>query len=707
MFKFKGTEKSIFGGAVLLLLVCSYFLYDDSLLFSSQSRSKNELIGSVSDSYNDVRRKNSDNFSWLPASQKDQVYQKDSIFTGDQSKAVIKLKDGSLIEIQPNSLITLNLKDGQMNLDLRYGNMVGELTAGSNITVKSGKEEFKLNGDGSKARIEFAKGRTGNVDLTLLSGTSSSVKKGGQTVAVKPAVKPELIPQFPINKNLAKPDNTQPVEFLWTSRGPIIKYELQISDTADFQNVLKSEETTDQKFSVAGLPEGHYFWRVSAFNAKGEVGARTPAQNFALRYLPAPQIILPAAQAKFNFEIKAPPDQLKVETKVTWEGDKVYARFRFQAAADEAFTQILKDVETPAKESLTPKLPSGSYFVRVRGIEPENNIPSEWSQPVRFDLDLVAAKDEELPAPILVKKSIVYKMPKASDRSPAALKGPVMEWKPVAKVKKYRVQISADREFKGATQYDVDRTQSAWSQVRPGEYYYRVFSLGEAGRISPPSHLGQLLINAEEPILDAIAPIKLRRTAEMPKAPEQDIKISWTPVPEAKSYLVEVAPSDDFSQAARFEFTSTAAAVKVPAPGKYKVRVKALNEESKSISDFSGVQDALYSFANALTPPVPREPFHQTSIFLQQELKPFIWLEWKSVSGATQYRLEVSDNPDFKSPLIATVVGENKFLIKNKIPLGKVFWRVRAEPTEEANESEWSALGEFSVFHKKNETFTK
>lgn len=706
MFKFEKTERTILAGAILILLACSYFLYDDSLLFSAQSASSNELIGAVADSTNDVRLKNSDNFSWLPATAEGKVYQKDSVFTGDQSKAVIKLKDGSLIEIQPNSLVTLNFKDGQMNLDLRYGNLVGELTAGSNLTVKSGKEEFKLNGDGSKSRIEFSKGRTGTMDLTLLSGKSGSVKKDGQTLAVKPAVKSELFPQFPINKNLAKADTNQPVEFIWSSRGPVVTYELQVSDTADFQKVLHSEETGERKLNVAGLPEGQYYWRVAGFDEKHRLGVRTPAQTFALRYLPVPQILTPNQESRFDLEIKA-PQELKMDTKVTWEGDKTYNRFRFQVSEDPEFKTSIKDVETPAKESMTPKLPSGVYYARVRGVEAEQNIPSEWSKPVKFELNLVAKKDEELPAPILVNKNIVFRMPKASERTPAALAAPVMEWKPVLQAKKYKVQISPDRDFKQSSNYEVKRTQSAWNQVRPGEYYYRVYTVGEAGQLSPPSQLGRMQINAEEPILNAIAPIKLRKNSDMDKPPQQDFKVSWTPVTDAQSYLLEIAPESDPTQAQRLEFPGPGGEVKVDNPGKYQVRVKALNAQSKSISDFSPSQQALYLFDQGFLPPVPREPFNNASIFLQQELNPFIWLEWKTVAGATKYRVEVSATPDFQSPLIATSVGESRFLIKNKVPLGKVYWRVKAESTGESNESDWSKPQEFSIFHKKNETFVK
>src|SRR5690606_8140669 len=112
MSNFAKTEKIIFGIALGLLVAFSYFLYDDSLLFPKSNTQSLELIGNVSFSQNDVRRKNLDSFSWLPASRKDGVFQNDSIYTGERSEAIISLQDGSQIRIQPNSLINLNFKNG-------------------------------------------------------------------------------------------------------------------------------------------------------------------------------------------------------------------------------------------------------------------------------------------------------------------------------------------------------------------------------------------------------------------------------------------------------------------------------------------------------------------------------------------------------------------------------------------------------------------
>ena len=63
MPKFGTTEKSILAIALIVFLVLSYFLYDDSLLFSRGQNNKLNHIGNIIKSNNDVRRKNSDTFS--------------------------------------------------------------------------------------------------------------------------------------------------------------------------------------------------------------------------------------------------------------------------------------------------------------------------------------------------------------------------------------------------------------------------------------------------------------------------------------------------------------------------------------------------------------------------------------------------------------------------------------------------------------------
>jgi D-alanine-D-alanine ligase-like ATP-grasp enzyme len=101
------------------------------------------------------------------------------------------------------------------------------------------------------------------------------------------------------------------------------------------------------------------------------------------------------------------------------------------------------------------------------------------------------------------------------------------------------------------------------------------------------------------------------------------------------------------------------------------------------------------------------EPFDKASIFLQTAMEPFIWLEWKKVEGASAYMIEVSDKEDFSHILMSKAQAQNRFLIKDKVPLGKIFWRVRAESKESTSLSDWTTPREFIIYHQKNETFAK
>lgn len=721
MSRFGQTEKLIFTGALLVLMVFSYFLYDDSLLFPKANNSELELIGAVAISQNDVRRKNLDTFSWLPASRKDHVYQHDSIFTGDRSEATIQLQDGTQIRIEPNSLITLNLKNGQMNLDLRYGNLIGELAQGSSLTIKSGAEEFKLesqSGAQEKSKIKFNKAHSGTVDLKLLSGDVKfidqkkqavknlpkdavvAVRKGGE---VRTLEKPQLTLTTPDNMNWLRVNPDDPLPFEWQGKGDIARYELEISPNEDFSSVAASQMTQEQRAVITDpLQPGAYFWRLKALDRNGEVGATTPAQRMSISHLAGPKITTPLQQARIDLELKVKPkEELATTLDVQWKAMPVLKTFTWQISQDPEFQTILKEGQTTSLSAITPRLPSGSYWVRVQGMTEKQTL-SPWSEPVTFSLNLAAHKEERPARPILVTKQVDFKAP-TGDRNPASPEGPNLAWEPVLKSKNYQLQISKDLSFGEVEKYDVTGTQVVWSQFRPGKHFYRVIARGANGLTSEPSEIGTIDVSVGGLTLNPLKTIKAVGQTPGPK----ETPISWSEVPFAKTYLVQVDKSKDFSQPQQFEYSWSSGALTLTEPGNYAVRVQALDETNKPLTDFSNIQEVLYTFRTPLNAPSLLEPFNNASIFLQTEMEPFIWLEWKKVEGASNYRIEISDKADFSRTLISKSISGNRYLIKEKVPLGRIYWRVRAEAKGDAEMSEWTEKREFTLYHQKNETFVK
>lgn len=723
MSRFGRTEKMIFTGALLVLMVFSYFLYDDSLLFPKANNSALELIGSVAVSQNDVRRKNLDTFSWLPASRQDSVYQNDSIFTGDRSEATIQLQDGTQIRIEPNSLITLNLKNGQMNLDLRYGNLTGELAQGASLTITSGKEEFKLESAPTntqeKPKIRFNKAHSGTVDLKLISGDVKYIDQKKQTVKelpknavvavkkdgeIKTVEKPQLLLKTADNINWLRINPDDPLPFEWSGKGDIARYELEISPSEDFSTVALSKTTSEQRAAVTEpLQPGPYFWRVKTFDRNGEAGVTSAAHRMNISHLTGPEITTPLQAAQINLELKVKPkEELATTTEFQWKAPSQLKSFTWQIAQDPEFQTILKEGQTDSLAALTPRLSSGTYWVRVQG-QTENKNISPWSEPVSFTLNLAAHKEERPNRPVLVTKKVEFKAPSAKDRNPASPEAPKLAWKPVLQVKAYQLQIAKDVSFAEPEKYEVTQNQVAWSQFKPGKHYYRVFAKGLNGLVSEPSEVGTIDVSVGGLTLNPLKTISAVGQAPGPK----ETPISWSEVPFAKSYLVQVDKSKDFSHPQQMEYSTSSGSLVLNDPGNYAVRVQALDESNKPLTEFSNVQEVLYTFRTPLTAPALMEPFNNASIFLQTEMEPFIWLEWKKVEGATSYRIEISDKPDFSRTLISKSLTSNRYLIKEKVPLGKIYWRVRAEAKGDVELSEWAEKREFTLYHQKNETFVK
>jgi hypothetical protein len=720
MSRFGKTERTIFIAAIFALMAFSYFLYDDSLLFPKAHNDQLELIGDVATSQNDVRRKNLDTFSWLPAGKKDSIYQNDSIYTGDRSEAVIRLQDGTQIHIEPNSLITLNLKNGQMNLDLRYGNLVGEIAKGATLTIKSGDEEFKLESakdSAEKSKIQLNKSHSGNVDMKLVSGNMQLVDKKAKkaltkdaTVAVskkgevKELEKPVLTLKTPDNMTWVRTQPDDPMAFEWASKGDITRFELELSPTEKFETLASSKTTKEQGASVVDpLAPGQYFWRLKAYNSNGKVAVTSESRKMTVTNLAPPEIVTPTEAAQIQLELKVMPNQeVSAATEVQWKAMPILKDFTWQLSQDETFATVLKESQTQELAAVTPKLASGQYWVRVKGAT-EQKTSSAWSRPVAFTLNLNAKVEQKPDRPILITKEIKFTPPSSKDRNPAAETAPKMAWKPVLQSKNYHVQVARDLSFKDVQKFEAAQPQVVWSQYRPGKYYYRVFARGLNGLVSDPSEVGTMDISVLNPILNPLSPIVSRDPKPVPK----QAPISWTEIPFAKTYLVQFDSKGDFTEPQTVEYTTPSGSLTLPTPGRYKVRVQALDEQNKPLTEFSNIEEVLYSFRSPLAAPKLMEPFDKASIFLQTAMEPFIWLEWKKVEGATAYMIEVSDKEDFSHILLSKAQAQNRFLIKDKVPLGKIYWRVRAESKESTSLSDWTTPREFIIYHQKNETFVK
>lgn len=723
MNNFSKTEKIIFSLATCAVVIFSYFLFDDSLLFPKTDTRDLKTVGSFVISKNDVRRKNIDTFSWLPAGRSSEVFHNDSIFTGASSEAEIQLADGTRLYIEPNSLVSLNFVNGQMTLDLKYGDLQAEIASASQLVVKTAGEETKLEGTDNKesSKVRVKKSFSG-LNVKLEKGQAAITSRGqrknldsdsGLKVsagAIQTVKKPQLTILTEDGKTWLKPIPTQPIPVAWEGKGSISGYEVELAADADFADLIANHKTKETQWSLAATEnEQTYYWRVKVYDSNGGLSTTSPPQRFNVRLFKTPVLVTPENASVTQMELKAIPKQpLRTSMKISWQAMPELTSFQVQVAPDANFQNITfdKTIEN-TNELLSSALMSGIWHVRVKGFAEKYNYASEWSAPHTFELRLSPQKVPRPPAPVLAKKTIEFTPTSDSDRDPASPQAPVLEWKPLSQTKGFRLQISKDKNFADSNYIETTENSFAWEQFQKGTTYYRVFAVAPNGLISMPSEIGEVVVGFRNPELSPLRSFNLRGTSPTDPAPAQALDVKWTSVPTASAYRLEMSPSSEFSNPITTDVSATQSKFVLQSPGVFHFRVVALDSTGQPLTDYSAPQKVEYQWKNPLGVPNLREPFDRASIFLQKEVEAFIWLEWRKVDGAQSYSIEVSTTPDFNKTFIKNTTVSNRFLIKEKIPQGKLYWRVRANAVKETENSEWTAAREFTVHSQKNESFVQ
>lgn len=723
MKNFGFAEKIILSIALFALVVLSYFLYDDSLLFPKANTSALENIGRFVNSENDVRRKNTDTFSWIPASGQTQVFQKDSIFTGNSSSATIKLKDGTLISIEPDSLITLNMKNGQMTLDLKYGDLQADLSSSTNLVVKSGTDETKLESTGSeRSKVRLRKAFSG-LDVNLESGNAALMANGkrknlsaNEKLKVtkngdfKLLEKPILEILTENSKRWLKPDPSQPIKVSWKATGSIDGFEVQLSKDKEFKDLLLSEKTKESQFPLIETEtEGLYYWRITVYDSSGNKAITSEVQNFSVDLFHPPTITNPIQNSLTEFEIKLEKGkELAAPVRLTWETKQPLNRFNWQISKSSDFSEIFQEKETiNSNEAVSQALSKGVWYTRIKGFSEAYKAETNWSLPVSFEVKLTPKKELRPAPPILAKKQIEFTPLADSERTPASPQGPIIEWSPTSLTTSYRVQFSKDKEFTNAPFQTLTDKKLEWTEFTKGTSFYRVFAIAPNGLISMPSEVGEILVGFKNPILTELKSFEVKGQSADEKAPPQSLTVQWTPVPSASAYNLEMSTGADFKNPVVTQLSKPETIYVLETPGTFHFRVQALDKNNQELTEYSNVQNSVYTWKSPLGIPILREPFNKSSIFLQKEMEAFIWLEWKKVEGAKGYTIEVSSTPDFKKTIIQTVSSINRHLIKSRLPQGVFYWRVRANSENIDQSSDWAGAREFTIHSQKNETFVK
>lgn len=173
----------------------------------------------------------------------------------------------------------------------------------------------------------------------------------------------------------------------WTASEGAATYRLQIATDAAFKSVVVDRPRLASPQLATRLAPGDYYWRLASVDAKSDQGPFSVARQFALRPLPS----APAS---------APPAVSADRIAFAWNGlDN--QQFDFELARDDKFTDKVLSQRLAAKTLDLPKPPPGSYFARIRAIDPDGTV-GPYTPVQRLDLPAAPLSPWWLLAPFLV-----------------------------------------------------------------------------------------------------------------------------------------------------------------------------------------------------------------------------------------------------------------------------------------------------------------
>ncbi|MBX7096663.1 MAG: FecR domain-containing protein [Myxococcaceae bacterium] len=220
--------------------------------------------------------------------------------TGPNAHATIHLKDGSGIEVKPESTIKMlvlsiptpadrqvkiEVLSGGIVADVRKATQLGKFEASSRVAVASVRgTQFRFGvGNEGGARLETLEGVVGVTPANDPSAAPVEVTAGhGTSVSADGKIAPpSALPAAPVAVGPLKGALGADARFEWQAVADAAVYRVELARDADFVIDAASREVSATTLSwPEPLAKGKWFWRVTAVDARGFSGA--PSKVYAV-----------------------------------------------------------------------------------------------------------------------------------------------------------------------------------------------------------------------------------------------------------------------------------------------------------------------------------------------------------------------------------------------------------------------------------------
>jgi hypothetical protein len=343
--------------------------------------------------------------------------------TSPGSSAVVRLSDGSRIQLMPRTIAEITsqrgyqLKDPSSSISTTWFSGAVRLVEGvmdvladkqakrlqplnvitptSNVGIRG--TEFRVAYEDPASRVARTEVLEGKVQVDNNQQGSNAAVGGGFGVAVNPAVREikvtPLLPALPVN---VLPESVQRERAgerraIWTvgSLSGAAGYRAQLANDAEFNQIVLDAKSGTPALDVAAVPNGVYYARVRGIDPAGIEGFNA-VRRITLGDAPLSLIWIREVQLAASVELAAGGSVLSVFNRSV----DTPRELTVQLARDAAFTQDVETLRADAEgRVLIASLKAGERrFVRFSGTTPQGqagtsptyllNVPSDWGQTV-------------------------------------------------------------------------------------------------------------------------------------------------------------------------------------------------------------------------------------------------------------------------------------------------------------------------------------
>lgn len=321
----------------------------------------------------------------------DLLTQGDSLTTGKNSLVKLLFADGSNIDIQPNSNLSIeasykyagketfvtNLKlvKGRTEVSANPEHVVGntlQIQTPSAVAAVRGTQ-FRVGAEDNLALQETLEGKV----AFSASGQEVLLAKGYGSVAEKDKapLPPIQLPNAPDVSGLPQLIETNPAEFNLQQQKDVVAWVGQLALDADFTQILNEQTTQSGKLTFAALDDGQYYLKLRAQDQHG-LQSLDAIHHFNVKFRP-PEPMLELLEPLDGAVIPLAP------TELSWTPMPSATNYIIQIARDAGFTNILFERHASFNMlTINQSFGAGEYYWRVAVLL--NGIPQKFSNTRKF-----------------------------------------------------------------------------------------------------------------------------------------------------------------------------------------------------------------------------------------------------------------------------------------------------------------------------------